>query len=110
MVDTLPSPPLLSRAAAMVRKRPDYDPVLSAGPQYVEYFHRDGHIEQKAVYDDRNLIAKFGLINCDLCRYYLPLTSTLGTGLFVKHRDSDECKKEVKREMKAAAKTQKQGM
>ena len=59
MVDTLPSPPLLSCAAAMVRKCPDYDPVLSAGPQYVEYFHRDGHIEQKAVYDDRNLIDSF---------------------------------------------------
>ena len=91
----------------MVRKRPDYDPVLSAGPQYVEYFHPDGHIEQKAVFEDRNLIAKFGLINCDLCCYYLPLTSTLGTSLFVKHRDSAECKKDVKREMKAAAKTEK---
>ena len=69
MVDTLPSPPLLSRAAAMVQKCPDYNPVLSAGPQYVEYFHCDGHIEQKAVYDDRNLIAKFGLINCHTVIY-----------------------------------------
>ena len=43
----------------MVRKRPDYDPVLSAGPQYVKYFHHHGHIEQKAVYDDRNLIDSF---------------------------------------------------
>ena len=57
MVDTFPSPPLLSRAAAMVQKHLDYDSVLSTGPQYVEYFHCDGHIEQKAVYDDRNLIA-----------------------------------------------------
>jgi len=73
----------------------------------VKYFHPDGHVEQKAVLDDRNVIAKFGLINCDLCHYYLPLTSTLGTTLFVKHQDSAECKKEVKREIKAAAKTEK---
>ena len=88
----------------MVQKCPDYDPVLSAGPQYVEYFHSDGCIEQKAVFDDRNLITKSGLINYDLCCYYLPLTSTLGTGSFVKHGDSAECKKEVKREIKAAEK------
>jgi len=69
MIDTLPSP-LLALAAAMVRKHPDYDPVLSTGPRYVEYFHHDGHIEQKAVFDDRNLIAKFGLINCDLCHRF----------------------------------------
>ena len=77
MIDSLPFSALLACASAMVRKRPNYDPVLSSGPRYVEFFHDDGHIEQKPVFDDRNLIAKFGLINCDLCRYYLPLTSTL---------------------------------
>ena len=73
----------------------------------MEFFHDDGHIEQKPVFDDRNLIAKFGLINCDLCRYYLPLTSTLGTGSFIRHQNSNECKKDVKREIKAAEKIEK---
>ena len=46
----------------MVQKRPEYDPVLTAGPRYIDYFHHDGCVEKKAVYDDRKLIAKFGLI------------------------------------------------
>jgi len=54
-------------ATDMVRKHPEYGPVLTMGPKYVDYFHHDGHVEKKAVYDDGNLIAKFGLINCDLC-------------------------------------------
>ena len=71
-------------------------------PEYIDVLEESGFITQFEVFSEHDTGKR--RVKCDYCGLFISVTSGGHLVLFIRHRDSDGCQKEVRRNAKKLAK------